>query len=77
LGYKKKGDNVGRHEAIIAKNGEYCFFISGRKAELGVKAEGEVWVSPAIPFIIPITLGFLISLIFGDILSYLLNTTLK
>jgi|Deesub1362A_J573_1020465.scaffolds.fasta_scaffold00098_98 preflagellin peptidase FlaK len=73
LGYKKDGSKVGKHETIIAKNGKYNFLLRGKNIKLGEKAEGEVWVSPAIPFIIPITIGFVIASVGGDILSHLMS----
>jgi preflagellin peptidase FlaK len=72
LGYKRKGSEVKDYEAIIGKGGEYKLLISTKKVELGEKAEGEVWVSPAIPFVVPITIGFFLSVLFGDILSFLM-----
>ncbi len=32
------------------------------------KKDSEVWVTPAIPFIIPLTLGFLTAIVYGDII---------
>jgi len=36
----------------------------------------EIWVTPKIPFMIPLLIGFLCSFIFGDILFYLMNLIL-
>ena len=33
----------------------------------------EIWVTPKVPFMIPLLIGFIISFIFGDILFYLIN----
>ena len=33
----------------------------------------EIWVTPKIPFMIPLTIGFIFAFIFGDILFYLLS----
>ena len=33
----------------------------------------EIWVTPKIPFMIPLTVGFILAFIFGDILFYLLG----
>jgi hypothetical protein len=65
LGYKKNGAKIKKFEAIIKKDGEYRLFLNARKVKLGEKSEGEVWVSPAIPFLIPLTLGFMISFHIG------------
>ncbi|UUX92791.1 A24 family peptidase C-terminal domain-containing protein [Methanoplanus endosymbiosus] len=40
------------------------------------KKAGSVWISYAVPFIIPITAGFITALIFGDILITLINILL-
>ena len=41
------------------------------------KAEGKVgdkvWVTPKIPFLIPILLGFLVAIIYGDILTQVVS----
>jgi len=34
----------------------------------------EIWVTPKVPFMIPLLFGFIISFIFGDILFYLINS---
>lgn len=33
----------------------------------------EIWVTPKVPFMIPLLIGFIFSFIFGDILFYLMN----
>jgi hypothetical protein len=33
----------------------------------------EIWVTPKIPFMIPLLIGFIISFILGDILFFLMN----
>jgi archaeal preflagellin peptidase FlaK len=41
------------------------------------KAEGKVrekvWVTPKIPFLIPITLGFIVAVVWGDILTRIIS----
>jgi preflagellin peptidase FlaK len=41
------------------------------------KSEGKVgdkvWVTPKIPFLIPITLGFIVAIIFADILTQVIS----
>jgi preflagellin peptidase FlaK len=74
LGYKKKASEIKDYEAIIGEGKRYKFFLSTRKTELGKKIDGngKIWVTPAIPFLIPLTIGFIISASYGDILSYFL-----
>ena len=43
-----------------------------RELELYKKA-GTVWISYGVPFLIPITAGFLTAMIFGDLLMVLLS----
>ena len=38
-----------------------------------IASEGEVWVSPGIPFIVPTFVGLLVSLVYGDVLVSLLG----
>ncbi|MGF3573734.1 MAG: A24 family peptidase C-terminal domain-containing protein, partial [Candidatus Bathyarchaeia archaeon] len=37
----------------------------------------EIWVTPKIPFMIPLLAGFICSFIFGDILFYLINSIIR
>jgi preflagellin peptidase FlaK len=34
----------------------------------------EIWVTPKIPFMIPLLIGYVFAFIFGDILFYLMNS---
>jgi len=34
----------------------------------------EIWVTPKIPFMIPLLAGFIVAFIFGDILFYIMNS---
>ncbi|MEE8167754.1 MAG: prepilin peptidase [Candidatus Hydrothermarchaeales archaeon] len=61
--------------------GELKFIFQGYKRKLSEIKEYEVplkimgdeaWVSPALPFMIPLTVGFVLSIYWGDIPSYLL-----
>lgn len=71
LGYRKNASLVSEHEAVMGKDGRYKFL--NLKSELGKKhGNGTVWVTPALPFVIPFTVGFLLSVYFGDVPSYLL-----
>lgn len=74
LGYKKKASQVNDHEVIIGDGRDFRIFLNAKDIELGKKGDNdeEVWVTPALPFVIPIMIGFLMSLVYGDILSYLI-----
>jgi preflagellin peptidase FlaK len=44
------------------------------KKELALyKNAGTVWISYAVPFIIPITLGLITAIVFGDFLSVMIH----
>ena len=34
----------------------------------------EIWVTPKIPFMIPLLIGFIFAFVFGDILFYFMNS---
>ena len=70
VGYKKNAADVGEFETIL-KEGQV--FIDVNKVELGKgsKGDGEVWVTPAIPFVVFLTAGFIISIVYGDLISLL------
>ena len=44
-----------------------------RKELATYKKAGTVWISYAVPFIIPITAGFVTAIIFGDFLFTIMN----
>jgi preflagellin peptidase FlaK len=69
LGYKVRADKVKDYEAIMGKG----VFMDVRKTKLGERGDpGEtVWVTPAVPFIIPLTVGFVIAALYGDPFNYL------
>ncbi len=69
MAYKKDSKNLGRFETVLD---EGQIFINVKDVELGKTVhKGEVWVSPAIPFVVLITLGFMISVLYGDLLVFL------
>ena len=69
LGYRKKASDIKPYEAVYG-NGKSFTFLLRTDAELGrAEGEGEVWVTPAVPFVIPITLGVLLSALYGDVVS--------
>jgi preflagellin peptidase FlaK len=63
LGYQKRANEVSEFEAVIGQRGKYSLFIDTRTVELGKKRDSDepVWVSPAIPFLIFITLAFILA----------------
>ena len=68
LGYRVRADEVKDYEAVM----EGGVLMDVRKTKLGEKGSpGEmVWVTPAVPFVIPLTLGFVIAALYGDLFNY-------
>ena len=64
---------------IREKNGEITrrLKVSPQLEEEGLKGfeefNGEVWVTPGLPFLIFVTIGFITSLLFGDFVTWLMN----
>jgi len=70
VAYKKDARAIGRYEAPVERG---RLFLSVHNVELGrAEGEGEIWVTPALPFAAFLTAGFLISLAYGDLLALLL-----
>lgn len=69
LGYRVKADEVKEHEAVM----EGSVLMDVRKTKLGEKGDsGEmVWVTPAVPFVIPLTLAFVVAALYGDLFNYI------
>jgi preflagellin peptidase FlaK len=72
LGYKRKGNEIRPYEVAMETGEGIRMYLDIKNLELGEKlsTEQEVWVSPAIPFVVLITAGYLISALFGDFISY-------
>jgi preflagellin peptidase FlaK len=70
VGYKVRADEVKEYEAVMRDG----LILNVKKARLGRRENTgkEVWVTPAIPFLIPLTLGFLIAALVGDVFNLVL-----
>lgn len=85
IGYKMKVEELkGKHVKILEYVKEDgCRKISVRGFDLSedeikrmerlIGRESEIWVTPKIPFMIPITLGFFLSFIVGDMMFELVD----
>ncbi len=74
LGYRRRTAELRSYEVVLEEGGRLMALYDVRGARLGERpdTEGMVWVTPAIPFLIPLTLGFLIALLWGDVISYII-----
>lgn len=74
LGYKKMAKDIANYEVVIGNGNKYSLFIHAKKAKLGepIKGSKKVWVTPALPFAIFITAGFMVSAVYGDLISYII-----
>lgn len=75
LGYRRKASMVRDFEAPVdtIRN----LISPGKKLGRKSSSRKEVWVTPALPFVVSITAAFLISLLWGDVPSYLLVRLFK
>lgn len=68
-------DPWGARAFVSETEGVYGTRTEELRAALTLLAEQEdVWISPGIPFLVPITLGLLVALVYGDVLTTLLAT---
>ncbi|MHA1582319.1 MAG: prepilin peptidase [Candidatus Baldrarchaeia archaeon] len=74
IGYKVCGKTDWKFFRVIEKRigGKKFFDFSDSDSDESVYL-GEVWVSPIIPFIVLMFLGFMFSLFFGDILTIIIR----
>jgi len=69
-----EGDPWGAEAFLIDVGPAYGTTPGALREGLDLLAEREaVWVSPGIPFLVPISLGLLVSLVYGDLLFSLLS----
>ncbi|MEK6977438.1 MAG: A24 family peptidase C-terminal domain-containing protein, partial [Candidatus Hydrothermarchaeota archaeon] len=74
LGYRRRATDMRPYEVVLEDGGRLKAFYDVRGARLGERPDtgGTVWVTPAIPFLVPLTLGFFIALLWGDVISYII-----
>jgi hypothetical protein len=76
-------ESVHMQESKVERNFEFTFRVDldyskqlieiKRAAELGLLS-GGIWASPGLPFLVFVTLGLGISLLFGDVVWYFVST---
>jgi len=67
IAYQKDSKDLGRFETVL-EDGQ--LYINAREVELGeTESEGIVWATPALPFVVFLTLGFIISVLYGDLIA--------
>lgn len=65
IAYQKDAAQLGRFETPLE---EGQLYVSVKEAVLGeTSAKGMIWVTPAIPFVLFLTLGYLASISYGDL----------
>lgn len=74
IGYRKQVSKINEFEAVFGVDGKFNLLMNANTMEMGAGSlpkDKIVWVTPGIPFLIPISLGFVFALFVGDITSIL------
>ncbi|MEM3103856.1 MAG: A24 family peptidase C-terminal domain-containing protein, partial [Candidatus Nitrosocaldus sp.] len=58
------------------RDGKRMFNLAPKADSEFVEQSDEIWVTQALPFIIYITIGFVLMLLVGDLIAYAINLTL-
>ena len=69
---KEKNGEITRHLKVSPRIEEE----DSRELEDLEKISGQIWATPGLPFLIFVTIGFIIALFFGDLITWLVNLML-